>query len=1158
MSAPNADKGARYLAQLDQALCNGSWSDIQELARKTDKHAPERRCFTLAARSEAQIASASHRPTSAASTTSASIHSLGELVPKLEEAIAAASVRHSEDAYAARVCLAELYWLRHESGSALQALSSNDERPAEDGNYAPTLGWLEVCDVKATFLRAASLEAGQSLGEAQKQYSQAAVKAPGSRTPELRVWTERLLARGCLFMKRNASPTLEVLSDTFSCFQAWSDFWQRSPPSTTSGGSSHLDIPRREVWKAYYDVLSKLLQYGLVSVFTNRATRSVLVVPSREFPDHEQPSAKIRLRIDLKRVELTYESLLLTETQFPKASQSNTEIEQWVEQAISNWKVLAGSDWTDHELGEGGKESLGRGVLDILYRSATKTFHSTAILRHLFTVHASLGDFDLAMHAFDSYVEIVGKGKARATKTGKHEIGFDSDDTAVLTAANALRVLCRYGDREDAEKALELRNTIESWLQLGESQPGPAMSLQQSTVAAAYRAIGVSQAQWARWTYEADARPALRADALSTLAKARQYAEDDMETSYSLALLFAESGDVSAAVDVLQQAISASTPADSEDEGDDHVPDFQRERDLVPLWHLLTLCLTAKDDHQQATRMGAAAFEQFGDPDTLFGESSNQQSVESEQRSSSLSAGLVDQMNNIEKAGFLQVKMTQIAMLELTEGSEAAVSVSHELLALYARLFGNPDRLKPAAGPPPTATSAAPAKAGGTLRSFAGSIRPKSKRSSQEKAGYKPSSLLSLPEDQEDNRSAQAGGANDVPIAITVTNEEGVATEKAPPHRLPFKLRGHHGDWREHGNLKSTRSVEAMQEKSSPLEQRPAVPLENAAKSTSGPDGHQAAAVQPAIPQSMTERSDGNPQQPLKGMQHNVPHDALPAPTGHGDQQPQQDIRLPTRPPGSAASPGVRLASTQDRKHRISLVVEVWLFIAGLYLRADLLDDASGAVMEAHKFVDVLEAEAAAENTNARGLFQKGWGGGKSVDHLWADVWAVKGDLSIAREQPWRALEAYEQSVGYFPDHSNGIIGLSNLLMDIYEEKLPVEEPRQPFQNARHDPVPPRPSLIQMPINHAESDKPRRRHQHPTPTEINRLAARDRAYMLLSSLTRLGSGWDDSEAWYTLARAHELSGQISKAKKALWWVVKLEENKPIRPWSDIGPGGFTL
>ena len=58
--------------------------------------------------------------------------------------------------------------------------------------------------------------------------------------------------------------------------------------------------------------------------------------------------------------------------------------------------------------------------------------------------------------------------------------------------------------------------------------------------------------------------------------------------------------------------------------------------------------------------------------------------------------------------------------------------------------------------------------------------------------------------------------------------------------------------------------------------------------------------------------------------------------------------------------------------------------------------------------------------------------------------------------------------------------------------------------------------------------------------------------MLLSTLTKLGSGWDNSEAWFGLSRAYELSGQVDKAKDCLWWVVELEDNRPIRPWRCVG------
>jgi len=79
-----------------------------------------------------------------------------------------------------------------------------------------------------------------------------------------------------------------------------------------------------------------------------------------------------------------------------------------------------------------------------------------------------------------------------------------------------------------------------------------------------------------------------------------------------------------------------------------------------------------------------------------------------------------------------------------------------------------------------------------------------------------------------------------------------------------------------------------------------------------------------------------------------------------------------------------------------------------------------------------------------------------------------------------------------------------------------------------------------------------------TPEELNRLAARDRAYQLLSTLTKLGSGWDYSEAWYALARTHEEGGQIEKAKEVLWWCVELEDTRPLREWHSVGAGGYVL
>jgi hypothetical protein len=60
-------------------------------------------------------------------------------------------------------------------------------------------------------------------------------------------------------------------------------------------------------------------------------------------------------------------------------------------------------------------------------------------------------------------------------------------------------------------------------------------------------------------------------------------------------------------------------------------------------------------------------------------------------------------------------------------------------------------------------------------------------------------------------------------------------------------------------------------------------------------------------------------------------------------------------------------------------------------------------------------------------------------------------------------------------------------------------------------------------------------------------------------LTKLGTGWNNSEAWFALARAYELGGQVEKAKEVLWWCVELEEGRAVRGWGEVvGGGGYVL
>lgn len=178
-----------------------------------------------------------------------------------------------------------------------------------------------------------------------------------------------------------------------------------------------------------------------------------------------------------------------------------------------------------------------------------------------------------------------------------------------------------------------------------------------------------------------------------------------------------------------------------------------------------------------------------------------------------------------------------------------------------------------------------------------------------------------------------------------------------------------------------------------------------------------------------------------------------------------------------------------------------------------------------------------------------------------ARTYRQRGALCLARTAPHDALWNYEQALLHHPDHADATAALCSILLDIYTRAVPSERPspanafvpRRPIDPAAASPVPAQPHA------QPQRDEP---HLHgapdPEPPELYRIAARDRAYGLLSALTRLGGGWDHSEAWLVLARAYEESGQVERAKAALWWTVELEDTKPVRPWECLGPGGFVL
>ncbi|KAE9973781.1 hypothetical protein BLS_003423 [Venturia inaequalis] len=1174
MAARETDKALRYIDHLDNARCNAEWDKVPELTRKLAKHAPHRKCLILTAQSEAQVAvhDTSHRPPTAAGEAAPS--SLSKLITPLLSAIEE-EVVFGEDSFQATVCLGWIHWVLQEPSLAIARLPKDLVVTMDnlvEHNHDSSASWVQVCYMKAAYIKGFAQEKSGAPADALRTYRStmpfltAIPSSLGSGSPEFRVWTERALSRmvAVAIKQKPLGETMDFEA-MLRMFHLWRSLFRYTPvepmsetarkvPSTVDLGTE-VDYSRWDVWMAYYETLSEILRIGYCYSPTYTEKKPQILFTREPLSDEEYLRVRLRQRAELKKVESSIEAKLLEETRFPKANERNSRVERWVDAVVQNWRIMCGPSWQDEELGEGGKNAIARGILDILYRAATKSYHSTQILRYLFCVHAYVADFDLAFKAFDSYVELVQRGKQREEKSGKPDYSLDSDDNILQTASEAVRILCRFGARKDVEKALKISSELLQWVEKAaleaeareteEVDKGIPIRVPVSmrVISEAYRALGTCEATWARWTYDASTRNTHQQKAVEYYRNALdiRYANGhDLETQFALAFVLAEMRELAPAINITKQALSRPSETQTfptyltngnapEHFQRDGSSDFGRERKLIPFWHLLTLLLSAKADMSTAARSSNAAFEQFEDPTHLFGPEKifkSEHLNELEKPETARSKALIDKMERHEKEGIVQVKMTQIAILEELQSSADAVDASAELLALFARMFGDPkgDLLR----------SQARAAAAKPPRSAVGSIRH---------------SLMSRAR----SRSRRA----------PATAEESIVADYANGTPNPVESRPRASSASRPGTANSDSNTARINE-------------EHSMPSFAG-----------RMSTSTSRRTSANRGTPTKRV------GIAPAPFSSTD----------------SITPEPVFSVFQERKHRITLLIQVWLFVAGLYTRAEVFDDATGAIDEAEDLVQALESQVAQQDSSVKAFAARGWGGGKSVEELWADIWAQRGHLARSQDFQHEAMSHFEKAVAHHPDHPAAVVGLSDILLDIYCQKL-SPEPTPPVTSATYasyisstpsfaplnsNPSPsPAPltkvtsigsSPASIPSNHTpalsrqtttnsitrQDSLPSTKKPSPsdsdtlnatttisppnsnhTPEELNRLAARDRAYGLLNTLTKLGSGWDYSEAWFSLARAYEESGQVGKAKEVLWWCVELEDTRPIRGWGVVG------
>lgn len=794
------------------------------------------------------------------------------------------------------------------------------------------------------------------------------------------------------------------------------------------------------------------------------------------------------------------------------------------------------------------------------------------ILRRLFHVHSTLAEFELALKALDSYVEIVTNAKERAEK-GAESGQLEDDGTLLQTLSEGVTMLCCFGSEKEAEKARDVVALIQQVIvkhdehdreDHKEANISDSGEISPGILAATYRAIGIGLANWASWTPVTESRDDIRAEAIEYLEKSiAPELEDELNNStlYSLALVLAEDRDLDGALDYVKLALKSNSRPSTQ-------ADFARERDLVSLWHLLALLLSAKHDFSMAERSCEAAFEQFP---AAFSHndkrSQKQQDTQGQFDAAGLKLTLIDQLRGREKERIIETRVTQLAFIEVLEGPEAAVNHSDQLLSLFATLFHNLDLEGEDSKTAKTERLVPPKSSAGTVKSFRGSIF------SRNRASRLPERRVESGSDNPAHTGMQPPTNESAP-AIQVTDEDrnppATGTQsvgKSDSVRHKFRRR-----------TSSVKKPENLPKHDTSATNGDSVPTtaESGATHKKVEADHQntvGIAVSEAVPSS-----EQSAKQPLYPIAHNIKHTRQPYPAGHSTQPPEQDVRLPTTYRFDSPTNAVtRFPISQAQKHALSILVKVWLLIAGLYRRASLFDDAQEACEEASKQINRIEALVAAQNASAKSFSHRGWGVPRSPEELWADLYAEQGFLSKVQSRPHEAIEHFETALIRDPDHPKANVGLANILLDIWDQKVPVELQQG---EVKYDAS----TLSLLAVSAAERNPPSKQPQHTDPMQsleitearqsadiksaslssdeesklINRLAARDRAYGLLSGLTKRGSSWDNSEAWYALSRAYEAGGQIEKLKEVLWWCVELEDRRPIRHWSNVGSGVYVL
>ncbi|KAF9395445.1 hypothetical protein BGX21_009892 [Mortierella sp. AD011] len=557
-----------------------------------------------------QSASLDDTPEAIANSPLIKSHTIRDAVEKLESVLGRGTEEHQEYAaiVLARAALAtdapdRLQRVAH----YLQNIQLPPARIPMGYNFA-----LVICGLT---VKGMTLEEEGRISEAIVSYDNIGVLVssnPNERSDELNSWTEHALYRASMLKLRQGDHLAAIRS-----FRTYHNMALQWP--------SQFRLSRRAT---LYRHFSAALSSALKSQASNSVNGST---------DDQSQFYAADLSVEIAQIHAYWEDALYAVTPFPKANEKNWRVLVMIEQIVDDRKLIGQGNDADK-----------RALVETIYRASQKTFQSPRILRFLFFALVEMGQYDEAVLALKSYLDLA-EINLKVRSTGMNEVltheqrvrqdvESDYDVTTVMIEGSRL-----YGkELENPTEALKCVEralvNIRQYLQ-GEDT--------QELLFNAYRFQGVAYSLLGSQAHEPEKRPSLFAKAIESFEKAIEVSPESFDGHYHLALQLSETREISKAVAAVKQSLSLNPSH-------------------IPSWHLLALLLTSQKDYERAANICSVGLK------------------ESEWDIPQTDGFTASQLEGEE---YLAFRITQAVLHDQIHGPESALEPQEALFVLYTKVF---------------------------------------------------------------------------------------------------------------------------------------------------------------------------------------------------------------------------------------------------------------------------------------------------------------------------------------------------------------------------------------------------------------------------------------------------------------------------------------